>query len=346
MFKCSGQLIGLDSVPQDLALPASADGILVLDIDLSLNGLSQSLLNIEEISSVLIQAKALGARKVMILAVDEDTQPFVLEVLKSIAAAGLQIEFFKRDPVKIDFQRRVCFRHQYSCALTLDGNVFACPGINIPLGNIKEAPLKEIIGLSEILEELRGFLKSIKSPCRLCGIFGKCYGCRGAAYQETGDYLAADHGCPRNADKLSQIIKLPMDIERLKLVPHRRPMLLVDSLDGVGERSAKVRVEIKPDNLFLDAKGVLDEVVYMEMMAQAAAALNGFNQLGVSESVLKGFLLGVKNMVVYTSACAGDVLDISVFKYGRFEEFGILRCKINRGQDVLAEGEIKIWHQK
>lgn len=38
---------------------------------------------------------------------------------------------------------------------------------------------------------------TIKGPCNSCDMTDGCYGCRGAAYQLTGDYLASDPLCRR-----------------------------------------------------------------------------------------------------------------------------------------------------
>ena len=46
-----------------------------------------------------------------------------------------------------------------------------------------------------ILRCIHCFSPAIDAACRACGFAGECYGCRGNAYQATGDYLAADPGC-------------------------------------------------------------------------------------------------------------------------------------------------------
>jgi MoaA/NifB/PqqE/SkfB family radical SAM enzyme len=46
--------------------------------------------------------------------------------------------------------------------------------------------------------DLRNYRLTIKGPCRSCELAATCYGCRGAAYQLTGDYLASDPLCWRN----------------------------------------------------------------------------------------------------------------------------------------------------
>jgi len=93
-----------------------------------------------------------------------------------------------------------CFRHHYSCLVNAEGVVMPCVGVTIPLGNVKERPLAEILASSRVLSDLKNYRELIKEPCRSCEKIDHCYGCRGAAYQMTGDYLAADPLCWNNID--------------------------------------------------------------------------------------------------------------------------------------------------
>ena len=94
-----------------------------------------------------------------------------------------------------------CFRHHYSCLVNASGVVMPCVGVTIPLGSVREKPLKEIIFGSEVIRDLKNYRELIKGPCRECDKLDHCYGCRGSAYQLTGDYLASDPLCWRNAGR-------------------------------------------------------------------------------------------------------------------------------------------------
>lgn len=95
-----------------------------------------------------------------------------------------------------------CMRHQVSCLLTATGDVNPCVGVTIPLGNIRENPLATILKESEVVQNLKNFREMIKGECKDCDKAEECYGCRGAAYQLTGDYLASDPTCWRNQKKV------------------------------------------------------------------------------------------------------------------------------------------------
>ena len=95
-----------------------------------------------------------------------------------------------------------CMRHQFSCTVTSIGNVQPCVGITKSIGNIRETRLKDILDQSRELSLLKNYRQSIKGFCRTCKKSDTCYGCRGAAFQVTGDILASDPLCWRNPDNL------------------------------------------------------------------------------------------------------------------------------------------------
>ena len=96
-----------------------------------------------------------------------------------------------------------CMRHQVSCVVTATGDVTPCVGVTIVLDNIRNNKLAHILKHSEVVNNLKNYREMIKGECRTCEKAEECYGCRGAAYQLTGDYLASDPTCWRNASDAS-----------------------------------------------------------------------------------------------------------------------------------------------
>jgi radical SAM protein with 4Fe4S-binding SPASM domain len=72
-------------------------------------------------------------------------------------------------------------------------------GVTIPLANIRHQRLADILKNSEVIRNLKNYREMIKGACASCEKSSECYGCRGAAYQLTGDYLASDPTCWRNS---------------------------------------------------------------------------------------------------------------------------------------------------
>ncbi|MGB3223332.1 MAG: radical SAM protein [Desulforhopalus sp.] len=95
-----------------------------------------------------------------------------------------------------------CARHEYSCTVTAIGEVNPCPGVSVSVGNIREKGLADILRESPVIEDLRNIRTQVKGQCRECELIDHCYGCRGHAYQVTGDYLAEDPLCWLKRDKV------------------------------------------------------------------------------------------------------------------------------------------------
>jgi len=236
-----------------------------------------------------------------------------------------------------------CLRHQFSCLVNARGDVMPCVGVTIPVGNVRERPLADILRDSEVIGDLRRHTETIRGPCGACEKAASCYGCRGAAYQMTGDYLASDPLCWRNAERDTEIMKLPAAVE--SMVPHRPPMRLADRILSVGERVAVVETVLQPDNMFLNDDGTLDPAAYLEVIAQAAAAMNGFRTTVRESQPPEGYLLGARQLETLGAAHVGDTLTTRVFKATRFGDFGIIEGQVYRGDTLLAKGEIKVWHK-
>lgn len=94
-----------------------------------------------------------------------------------------------------------CLRHQFSCLVNARGEVMPCVGVTLSMGNIRRGSLKEILANSALLKDLKNYRQTIKGPCRDCDKAESCYGCRGAAFQLTGDPLASDPLCWKNYSK-------------------------------------------------------------------------------------------------------------------------------------------------
>ena len=234
-----------------------------------------------------------------------------------------------------------CLRHQYSCLVNAFGFVMPCVGVTIPVGNIRERKLADILRASEVIQDLRCYEDSIRGPCAACEKALRCYGCRGAAYQMTGDYLASDPLCWRNAGREQEIPALP--VPDGGMIPQQAPMQVVDRLISVGERVAVVETTVRLDSPFVNEDGVLARAIYLELIAQAAATMNGF-RTARQRGPIEGFLIGARNVDVRAAAKVGDVLSTHVFKASRYGDFGVIEGQVYRGEELLACGEIKVWH--
>jgi MoaA/NifB/PqqE/SkfB family radical SAM enzyme/predicted hotdog family 3-hydroxylacyl-ACP dehydratase len=235
---------------------------------------------------------------------------------------------------------RSCKRHLFACHVTPCGTIFACVGVTIPLGDIRVEPLAEILNLSEVLENIRAFEQKVKEPCRTCCKTVDCYGCRGAAYQLTGDYLAGDQLCWKA--KGVEIPSLPIGVQGI--IPHGPSMRMIDRLVQIGERYARTEFVVRQDSVLVDASGRLDELAYIEMIAQSFAACHGFHLTGEVGKVHRGLLIGIKDLIVSGEAFVGDRLTVIVRKITRFGDFGVVEGDVlHQNGKLMATGQVKIW---
>ena len=230
---------------------------------------------------------------------------------------------------------------RFSCLITAQGDVLPSAGLRIRLGNIREQRLSDIIKDSEVLEDLRDHTLTIKGPCAACEKVDSCWGSRGAAFELTGDYLASDPLCWRNTGRQDAITYLPVAVDGI--IPQKAPMRVVDQLLKIGERSGELSLTVTEGMPFVD-DGIVDEVVYLEILAQAIAALHGFKAMDRERFAKEeGYLVGAQKLQILGRASVGDTLNIRVRKEARFGDFGVVLGTVSRSGTVLARGEIKIW---
>jgi radical SAM protein with 4Fe4S-binding SPASM domain len=272
------------------------------------------------------------------LSVDSEKVEALFNELAEVDRVEYNREWKPQPPLVGD----ICLRHQFSCYINAFGDVMPCVGVTLPVGNIRKDRLANILRDSEVIQNLKNYSETIKGPCASCEDKASCYGCRGAAYQMTGDYLASDPLCWRIATQLDEIDTLPISVD--DFIPQRAPMKMVDTLLSVGERCAEVETVLTQDNPFIDENGQLENSAYMEIIAQSIAALNGF-QLRNRAVKPEGFLMGAKKITCHKPATIGDRLVTTVYKAHKFEDFGIIQGRVECDGECLAEGEIKVYHK-
>jgi radical SAM protein with 4Fe4S-binding SPASM domain len=234
-----------------------------------------------------------------------------------------------------------CLRHAYSCLVSATGDVKPCVGVTLPVGNIRRQPLARILADSEVIADLRNHAQTIQGVCGACEKAAACYGCRGAAYQLTGNYLGSDPLCWRHREA-DDCAALPIAAERL--VPHQPPARLIEALAAVGERSATVTARVPADSPHCRG-GRLVESAHLELMAQAAAALHGYRtQMRPGGRRADGMLVGARGLEVLAPIHPGEALTISLRKEARLGAFGVLTTEIHRDGALVSRAELKTWH--
>jgi radical SAM protein with 4Fe4S-binding SPASM domain len=301
----------------------------------------------DELRDVITQSSALGVRKICFSGKEIPSNALIKEITSFARSFDIETDVITDDYLCFadtgNDDPPFCLRHQFSCVLTSYGYLLPCPGLEIPIGNVRNQKLGDIIKESEILSDLKDYKNRIKGPCRYCENIAICCGCRGRAYIGTGDYLSSDIFCLKNKNIGYKAPKLPLQADGM--IPHKPPMRIINTLDALAERSALCSALIKKEMPFIEEDGSIDNVAYLEMIAQSIAALNGFRSINESGSSIEGYLLGAKNLAIFGEAGEGDRLSIMVFKYARYGGFGIVRGVVSKNNEIIAKGEIKVWHK-
>lgn len=269
-------------------------------------------------------------------------EPHALESLFRRLAEVDRTQFGREWDPQPPWPGRRDLRHRYACAVSASGIVLPAGLLPLPMGDVREHGLGYVLQESEVMENLRVHATSVKGPCRACEKLPTCAGSRAVALALTGDYLASDPTCWRNADRASEIARLPLALS--ELLPQKAPMRFVDTLESVGDRIGECAVTIRPD-LPMAGANIVDEVAYLEMIAQAMAAVEAFAHLGTGDGGFGGLLVGAEDLEVVAPARVGDRLRVRVRKDTRFGKYGIVSGTVLRDERVLARGNIKIWRE-
>lgn len=129
------------------------------------------------------------------------------------------------------------------------------------------------------------------------------------------------------------------------LIPHRKPMCLIDRLVEFKDQGGTVAALVSFEHALVAGDGRLDTLAVAEMIAQSYAAVKGYDDYGTGNSVKQGFLVGIRKIQFRGAVFAGDLLRINVKTVGSIAGFAVVAGTVTREQELIAEGEIKLWIQ-
>lgn len=122
-------------------------------------------------------------------------------------------------------------------------------------------------------------------------------------------------------------------------------MCLIDQLIDTRDQGGIAETCVASDNVLVDDDEQLDPIALAEMIAQTYAAVKGYHDRLSGGPVNQGFLVGIRKVQFLNSVFAGDVLRISVETVGTIAGFAVVKGQVTRNQELIAEGEIKLWIQ-
>ena len=137
-------------------------------------------------------------------------------------------------------------------------------------------------------------------------------------------------------------MELPLDAEML--LPHRKPMRLIDSLNASDGKSGSTSAIFATDSPFvIDRKGRIERLALLELIAQTYAASKGYEDLVDDIDVSQGYLVGISNAVYYCDAYARQDLLIKVESEEAFDNFHLAAGEVWRDDTLLMKAKLKIW---
>lgn len=126
------------------------------------------------------------------------------------------------------------------------------------------------------------------------------------------------------------------------LLPQQDPFVMVGRLVGYDAKHTDTETTISPDNLFVEG-GELSAEGMIENIAQTCAARIGYvNKYILRKGIQIGFIGSVRHLKVLRLPLVGETLRTSVNIEQEVFGMTLAVAKVCCGDELLAEGEIKI----
>jgi predicted hotdog family 3-hydroxylacyl-ACP dehydratase len=128
-----------------------------------------------------------------------------------------------------------------------------------------------------------------------------------------------------------------------ELLPHQAPMILIDEVLEVHDKSLTARVRLTPESPFME-QGRLPALITLEYMAQSIAALAGTRSRAKGEPVKLGLLMSCREMQLEVETlAAGDELTVFVSEVWSDENVGNFDCFVRRGDEMISKASLSVY---
>lgn len=130
--------------------------------------------------------------------------------------------------------------------------------------------------------------------------------------------------------------------ELYKLIPQRKPIVMIDTFFCADEESAETGLHIQSDNIFCK-RGFLREPGMIEHVAQSAAAFAGYAPYIKGESPKLGFIGEVKKFKIFRLPKIGEFLHTCLRVMGEAAGVTLISAVTKSDEEVLATCQMKIF---
>ncbi|MBQ1970167.1 MAG: hydroxymyristoyl-ACP dehydratase [Paludibacteraceae bacterium] len=124
--------------------------------------------------------------------------------------------------------------------------------------------------------------------------------------------------------------------ELLTLIPHRHPMVMIDSLVEASEDAVTSTLLIKDENIFV-ADGELSEVGIIEHVAQTAALRIGYICQQEGQPVRNGFIGSFKKFKLQRRAKSGELLKTDLKVMQSVGNITMISAKVHANNEHIAD---------
>ena len=131
-----------------------------------------------------------------------------------------------------------------------------------------------------------------------------------------------------------------------QLLPHRPPMLWVDSVVSQAGDDVHCRLTVRDSHVFV-VDGRVDAVVSIEWMAQTVAALVGLYDRAHAEEPRPGYLIAVPEAeFMLDSFGVGDVLELRARRTWGDATLASFEAQVERAGVLAATAQLSVYRRK
>ena len=153
---------------------------------------------------------------------------------------------------------------------------------------------------------------------------------------------------------MDEISAPPLPQPAAALLPHRPPMLFVETLIARHGNRATARAVLPDSGICVSGNRLVPEY-FIELIAQATALANGYDGLCLGRPVHDGMLVGIESFSFHGRALngskegniagsiAGRVVRIETEKTFEFGAIKVIHGEVYDDRELLAAGDIKVW---
>ncbi|WP_033960386.1 hypothetical protein [Psychroserpens jangbogonensis] len=138
-------------------------------------------------------------------------------------------------------------------------------------------------------------------------------------------------------NQLKSSISDPKDIE--KLLPHRKPMIMVDTLEYFSDKKGISKLSISEDNIFV-SNGFFSETGILEHMAQTAALHIGYKQSLNNIGTKEGFIGAIKSSQIISLPKLNDILTTEIEVIYEVAQMMMVKIKTSVNGNAIAISEM------